>query len=145
MTPFLLSSNPKRGSWAILGEEIRIIGYNTQVKLKIYINRFCCLENHLIILGRVLAETAKKNLENRTSPQGAENRGTGRKEGLGGVMGKSEPGRKPGELAPLEEVVSRLEVEGGTGRGDSSRAIQVSQFIFLSHTNGEITVLLSLQ
>ena len=60
-------------------------------------------------------------------------------------MGKSEPGRKPGELAPLEEVVSRLEVEGGTGRGDSSRAIQVSQFIFLSHTNGEITVLLSLQ
>ena len=60
-------------------------------------------------------------------------------------MSKTEPGMKPGELARLEAVVSRLELEGGAGRGDSSRAIQVSTFIFLSHTTGEITVLLSLQ
>ena len=61
-------------------------------------------------------------------------------------MSKTEPGMKPGELARLEAVVSRLELEGGAGRGDSSRAIQVSTtFIFLSYTTGEITVLLSLQ
>merc|ERR1712192_309260 len=66
-----------------------------------------------------------KSLENRTSPQGFENRGTVKKEGPGGDMGISEPGVKPGELARLEAVVSRLELEGGAGRGNSSRAIQV--------------------
>ena len=55
-------------------------------------------------------------------------------------MSKTEPGMKPGELARLEAVVSRLELEGGAGRGDSSRAIQVSttfiiSSIFLSHVN----------
>ena len=80
-----------------------------------------------------------KSLENRTSPQSFENRGTVKKEGPGGEMGVSEPGMKPGggmgtsepgvkpgELARLEAVVSRLELEGGAGRGNSSRAIQVS-------------------
>jgi len=72
-----------------------------------------------------------KSLENRTLPQGnesIENRGTVKKEGPGGEMGISEPGVKPGELARLEAVVSRLELEGGAGRGNSSRAIQVSPF-----------------
>merc|ERR1711971_838278 len=79
-----------------------------------------------------------KSLENRTSPQGFENRGAVKKEGPGGGMGisgpgvkpggglgTSEPGVKPGELARLEAVVSRLELEGGAGRGNSSRTIQV--------------------
>merc|ERR1712192_376178 len=79
-----------------------------------------------------------KSLENRTSPQGFENRGTVKKEGPGremgisepgmkpgGGLGISEPGVKPGELARLEAVVSRLELEGGAGRGNSTRAIQV--------------------
>merc|ERR1711971_439300 len=92
-----------------------------------------------------------KSLENRTSPQGFENRGAVKKEGPGGGMGISEPGMKPGggmgisgpgvkpggglgtsepgvkpgELARLEAVVSRLELEGGAGRGNSSRTIQV--------------------
>merc|ERR1711971_1481680 len=79
-----------------------------------------------------------KSLENRTSPQGFENRGAVKKEGPGGGMGISEPGMKPGggmgisgpgvkpgELARLEAVVSRLELEGGAGRGNHSRAIQV--------------------
>merc|ERR1712130_348598 len=57
-----------------------------------------------------ISRDGPKTLEHRISPQGAENRGTG---------------MKPGELARLEAVVSRLELEGGTGRGDSSRAIQV--------------------
>jgi len=77
-----------------------------------------------------------KSLENRTSPHGFENRGTLKKEGPGCEMGISEPGMKPGggmgksgvkpgELARLEAVVSRLELEGGAGQGNSSRAIQV--------------------
>merc|ERR1712172_12866 len=66
-----------------------------------------------------------KSLENRTSPQSFENRGTVKKEGPGCEMGISEPGMKPGELARLEAVVSRLELEGGAGRGNHSRAIQV--------------------
>ena len=53
-------------------------------------------------------------------------------------MSKTEPGMKPGELARLEAVVSRLELEGGAGRGDSSRAIQVSTFIFLAVQNSSI-------
>jgi len=69
-----------------------------------------------------VSRDGQKTLENRTSPQGAEKRGTGKKE-VG--MGKSEPGIKPGELARLEAVVSRLELEGGASRGNSSRAIQV--------------------
>ena len=35
---------------------------------------------------------------------------------------------KPGELARLEAVVSRLELEGGGGRGNNSNAIQVTRF-----------------
>ena len=56
-------------------------------------------------------------------------------------MGTSEPGMKPGELARLEAVVSRLELEGGAGRGSSGSAIQVSPFIISSL----YTVFLSLQ
>merc|ERR1719376_542049 len=66
-----------------------------------------------------------KSLENRTSPQDFENRGSVKKEGPGREMGVSEPGMKPGELARLEAVVSRLELEGGSGRGNSGKAIQV--------------------
>ena len=73
-----------------------------------------------------------KTLENRTLPQGIENRGTVKKEGPGGGLGLSEPGMKPGELARLEAVVSRLELEGGAGRGNSGSAIQVSPFIISS-------------
>ena len=72
-----------------------------------------------------VARDGPKTVENRTLPQGAENRGTGKNESPGGGVGKSEPGVKPGELARLEAVVSRLELEGGGGRGNNSRANQV--------------------
>ena len=110
------------------------------------------LENSLNNLrsSQSVSRDGPKSLENRTSPQGFENRGTVKKEGPGcemgvsepgvkpgGGMGTSEPGVKPGELARLEAVVSRLELEGGAGRGNSSRAIQVSPFkiqcLFSSH------------
>merc|ERR1712088_521054 len=67
-----------------------------------------------------VARDGPKILENRTLPQG-----TGKNEPPGGGVGKSEAGVKPGELARLEAVVSRLELEGGAGRGNKSRAIQV--------------------
>ena len=73
-----------------------------------------------------VARDGPKSLENRALPQG-----TGKNESPGGGLGKSEPGVKPGELARLEAVVSRLEVEGGGGRGNNSRAIQVYPFIIL--------------
>ena len=57
-------------------------------------------------------------------------------------MGKSEPGRKPGELAPLEAVVSRLvgETVAGPSRCPSHLLFQV----YLSHIS-KITVSLSFQ
>merc|ERR1712130_194314 len=72
-----------------------------------------------------ISRDGPKTLEHRTSLQGAENRGTGKEEGPEGGRSKTEPGMKPGELARLEAVISRLELEGGAGRGNSSRAIQV--------------------
>merc|ERR1712172_105127 len=96
------------------------------------------LENSLNNLrsSQSVGRDGPKSLENRTSPHGFENRGTLKKEGPGCEMGISEPGMKPGggmgksgvkpgELARLEAVVSRLELEGGAGQGNSSRAIQV--------------------
>ena len=79
-----------------------------------------------------------KTFENRSLLQKTEDRGTGSKEGTAG----SEPGMKAGkleswkagelarleagELARLEVVVSKLEMEGGAGRGDSGRTSKVA-------------------
>ena len=63
-----------------------------------------------------------KTIENRSLLQKTEDRGTGSKEGTAG----SEPGMKAGELARLEVVVSKLEMEGGAGRGDSGRTSKVA-------------------
>ena len=71
-----------------------------------------------------------KTFENRSLLQKTEDRGTGSKE----VVAGSEPGMKAreleswkaGELARLEAVVSKLEMEGGAGRGDSGRTSKVA-------------------
>ena len=81
-----------------------------------------------------------KIFENRSLLQKTEDRGTGSKEGT--VVAGSEPGMKAGELeswkagelarleagelARLEVVVSKLEMEGGAGRGDSGRTSKVA-------------------
>ena len=65
-----------------------------------------------------------KTFENRSLLQKTEDRGTGSKEGT--VVAGSEPGMKAGELARLEAVVSKLEMEGGAGRGDSGRTSKVA-------------------
>ena len=82
--------------------------------------------------SQTVGRDGPKTFENRSLLQKTEDRGTGSKEGT--VVAGSEPGMKAGELeswkagelARLEVVVSKLEMEGGAGRGDSGRTSKVA-------------------
>ena len=74
--------------------------------------------------SQTVGRDGPKTFENRSLLQKTEDRGTGSKEGT--VVAGSEPGMKAGELARLEAVVSKLEMEGGAGRGDSGRTSKVA-------------------